>query len=549
MFKRITAALVSALFLCMPLSSGAAEEKQELPEELKILCIGNSFSCDTIEHVANIALSLGVKKVTLGNLYIGGCSIRKHYANATADSKSYEYFYNTGSGWSSTKGHSIKATLESEDWDYISIQHGTADGSRYAEEEYYKDLAPLIKYIRQYVKSETKIAFNMTWVGEPNSHEEMVAFGNDQLKYYQAVAKLTSDHVASIEGVDIVSPTGTAIQNARSADIGLLTRDNYHLCLGLGRYIAGLTFFKALTGADITNIGWAPESVYGYKRELAIESVNNAFNTRYSVTQSKIVKPEFVWPPNAEYGSAATPSTPFYAHAAKDAPEVEQKIELLKYFNLSEGVNTITSTLDTSNSMGLVIDLKKTPYLYYSIVVPSGSDFCFSIYSDANYAPWLSFLDASAGDAVLSDGAEKWDSLFSGGRKQYAKTTQSGCIDLRDYAKGDSGKWVISRLKLYAPKGDEVVLSYFFLGSEPTKAPDASDDASEEISENTSEEISQEGSDVDEISEEEASTAESESEKQSHEADKSFLPYVLSGIAVLLAAVAAFFAIKTVKAK
>ena len=163
LYKKTIMVLLSFLLAC-PFTAGfhASAEEQKLPDELKILCIGNSFSCDTIEHVANIALSLGVKKVTLGNLYIGGCSIKKHYANAVNDTHAYEYFYNTGSGWSSTYNHSIKDTLESDEWDFVSIQHGTNDGSRYAEQASYSDLPALVAYIRSYLPQSTKIAFNMT---------------------------------------------------------------------------------------------------------------------------------------------------------------------------------------------------------------------------------------------------------------------------------------------------------------------------------------------------------------------------------------------------
>ena len=471
-YKKAVVILLSALFTLTSAAGFSSSAKETLPEELKILCIGNSFSCDTVEHVANIALSLGVKKITLGNLYIGGCSIKKHYANAVGDVKGYEYYYNTGSGWTSTLNHSVKEILQSEDWDYVSIQHGTNDGSRYAEEASYSDLPALVEYIKGYVPAKTKIAFNMTWVGEPNSHEEMVAFGNDQLKYYNAVAALTSSLVVNTQGIDAVSPTGTAIQNARTASVGLLTRDNYHLSLKLGRYIAGLTFFGKLTGADISKVSWAPEGLTAYMREVALESALNALKTPFSVTPSKIEAPEFSWPADAEYGTAATPDNPFYPHGAKTAPRVAEKVDVLPLFNLS-GAGEISTGLETANGLGLALDLEKTPYLYYSFIVPSGSDFCFSIYSDSTYSPWLTFLDESKGDAVLNESAENWDAAYANNRQQYASKTQTGCIDLREYTVNGALKWVISRMKLYSPKGAPVVLSYFFFGSAPLNDPAA----------------------------------------------------------------------------
>ncbi len=278
----VACAAVSAGILC----SSCGDPTPKLPETLKILCIGNSFSADTAEHVADIALDLGVTDITMANLYIGGCSIRKHYQNATTDAASYEYHINTGDGWTMTRNHRISEVVQSEEWDWISIQHGTADGSRYAEEDSYDCLPALVEHIKGLAAEDTKIAFNMTWVGDPNSHEEMLVFDNNQKEYYQAVADLTEKLIVPIEGIDVVSPTGTAIQNARTADSGLsITRDKYHLSFDFGRYIAGLTFFKALTGADISGIQWRPDGLDETAREIAVTCAENAIAAPFDITE------------------------------------------------------------------------------------------------------------------------------------------------------------------------------------------------------------------------------------------------------------------------
>ena len=51
-------------------SDTMSDYKNEEIESLKVLCIGNSFSVDTIEHVPNIALHSNVKNVKFGNLFI-----------------------------------------------------------------------------------------------------------------------------------------------------------------------------------------------------------------------------------------------------------------------------------------------------------------------------------------------------------------------------------------------------------------------------------------------------------------------------------------------
>ena len=293
--KKLVAAAASVAVAATAVLSSCAAPTPSVPTSLKILFIGNSFAVDTMEHVADIAADAGVEEIKLNVLYIGGCSINRHYRNITDDLRIYELFENTGSGWTSTAGKGIQTTVESDEWDVIAIQHGTADGSRYAEEESYENLPALVQEIKAIAPEHTKIVFNMTWVGDANSHEEMIAFGNNQQAYYRAVASLTEQTVVPIEGIDIVCPTGTAIQNTRAMKLGVpLTRDKYHLSLALGRYVAGLTFFGAVTGADISDVAWMPtvtdeygntHSVTDDQRVAAINAAKAALETPFAVTE------------------------------------------------------------------------------------------------------------------------------------------------------------------------------------------------------------------------------------------------------------------------
>ena len=104
---------------------------------------------------------------------------------------------------------------------------------------------------------------------------------------YNKIAELTKEHILTLRGIDVVSPTGTAIQNARTGGIGSLTRDGYHLSLGAGRYIAGMTFLKALTGADTSNIHW-PDNENDDVKKVAIEAVNNAIAEPFRISDPQI---------------------------------------------------------------------------------------------------------------------------------------------------------------------------------------------------------------------------------------------------------------------
>lgn len=262
---------------------------QSVPKEWKVLSVGNSFAVDTMEHLALIARALGVERMRLGCLYVGGCSIAMHYAHASGEMPVYKYYTNTGDGWQCTPEYKISDAVASEKWDVISIQHGSKDGSRYTDPASYEHLPALVAYIRAHAWEGVKIAFNMTWVGEPyDKHPELISYDRDQLKMYRLVTELTQRTVAAVPGIDIICPTGTAVQNARTSPLATVSRDGYHLSYDVGRYLAGLTFFGKLTGADIRPISCAPAGVSDWARRIAIESAANALITPYEVTPSAI---------------------------------------------------------------------------------------------------------------------------------------------------------------------------------------------------------------------------------------------------------------------
>lgn len=300
MKKRVIAMIAALSLGILPLTACQGEgapvtepEAPVIPASFKVLFIGNSFSMDTVEYLAQIAQGCGVKEVLVANLYQGGCSIQKHEQQARNNSFSYEYSTNNGNEWTERGRTTIDLALKADNWDWVVIQHGTADGSRYAEEASYEKLPALVQHVKERVSEDTKIAFNMTWVGERNSHQELIAYANNQERYYNAIAALTKDTVATTEGIDLVVPTGTAIYNARTTTVRPLFRDGYHLSLDSGRYIAGLTFFAAVTGVDVSEVTFVPEGLSAYAKAAAIESAMNAVKTPYEQTASTLKEVDY----------------------------------------------------------------------------------------------------------------------------------------------------------------------------------------------------------------------------------------------------------------
>lgn len=252
---------------------------------MNILSVGNSFSQDTMALVPKILPSLGISQFRISNLYIGGCSLNRHYNNAMNDTPGYTLYTNTGEGWTATENVAIAATIRETHWDIISIQHGTGDKSRYTAPESYEKLLPLIAYVRALAPADTRIAFNMAWVADPESpHHEISSYGGDQAQMFQNLIALTRDLIAPLKELDILSPAGTAIQNARPYISRRLTRDYFHLSLDLGRYIAALTFLKALLGLPIEQVTWRPESVTEQEQDVAIKAACRAVENPFAIS-------------------------------------------------------------------------------------------------------------------------------------------------------------------------------------------------------------------------------------------------------------------------
>ena len=259
---------------------------------LKVLAIGNSFSQDATEYLWDIAKDGGVEKIVIGNLYIGGCALDKHYSNIRSESGAYTYYKNTNGKWTSTSNVSVQKGLADEEWDIVTVQQ--ASGSSGVETSY----APLAKILEFLVENEPNadIYWHLTWAYQQNStHSSFPTYGSDQMKMYNAILKAYDSKVKVQESIVGTIPSGTAVQNLRSSYIGdTVTRDGYHMSYDYGRYTVALTWFAYLTGGDVDKIDWVPTS---YKAVLpdhlpAIrEAVKGALAKPFEVTKVTAEKP------------------------------------------------------------------------------------------------------------------------------------------------------------------------------------------------------------------------------------------------------------------
>ena len=92
---------------------------------------------------------------------------------------------------------------------------------------------------------------------------------------------------------DVLVPSGTAIQNARTSYVGdKFNRDGYHLELNYGRYTAACTWFEAISGRSVVGNSYAPDSVDDGKKAVAQNAAHLAVRHPYRVTVMKRFRSE-----------------------------------------------------------------------------------------------------------------------------------------------------------------------------------------------------------------------------------------------------------------
>ena len=284
--NELSSDMLSSTSLTVPITISMNWVETE-DKSLKILSIGNSFSVDSQQYLYQIAENLGYEDITLGNLYIGGCSLATHLSNAQNDSASYTYYTNTSGEWITTNSYKISTAVQSEDWDYITFQQASPNSG---QADTYDDLDKLIDIVEP-MSPDSKLVWHMTWAYQQDStHTGFANYNNNQIIMYNSIINSVQNKIKTNDKIDIILPVGTAIQNARTSSLGdTLTRDGYHMSYNEGRYIAGVSFLRSLTGININSLTYKPSDVSEQVRKIAIESANNAHSKPYTITQSSYV--------------------------------------------------------------------------------------------------------------------------------------------------------------------------------------------------------------------------------------------------------------------
>lgn len=227
---------------------------------IKILSIGNSFSCDAQEYLHDFSV-YGGEEIYCVNASIGGCSLERHAKHLREELCEHGLGIN---GKSADRQVSLQEVIAMDDFDVITLQQASHFSG--ARTSYYPYIDELADYIRANTKA--KIYIHETWAYEIDStHSSFHHYDLDQTLMYEKL-KAAYNEAAKYIGAEKIIPSGDVIQALRKTEPfdyanggASLCRDGFHMDYIFGRYAVAATWFKAITGKSVSGNKFLP---YGF---------------------------------------------------------------------------------------------------------------------------------------------------------------------------------------------------------------------------------------------------------------------------------------------
>ena len=270
--KKLLISLIIAL-AALPVWAGNKNIPQR--DTLRILAIGNSFSVDGVEQYLWELFDAAGIPVIIGNMYIGGCSLERHWNNAGSNAPAYSYRKIRNGVRTVTKEYSLEKVFSDEPWNVISFQQQSGKSGLY--ESYQPYLHRLVEFVRAHSRPDAVFLWYQTWAYAGDStHRDFPNYGNSQKQMYKAIVS-ASKRAIKEEKLNGVIPGGTAIQNGRKSSLGdSFNRDGYHLEKTYGRFTVACTWFEAVSGESVLDNPYFPDSITSETADICRRAAHNA---------------------------------------------------------------------------------------------------------------------------------------------------------------------------------------------------------------------------------------------------------------------------------
>lgn len=242
-------------------------------EIMKILTIGNSFAVNSCHYLPEICAE-GNIPLTLGRANIGGCPLASHLSNAVQDIRRYGNIYDGDK--------TLREMLESEDWDYVTMQQASHDSWRIGT--YHPYFENLRDYVHKFAPT-ADIVIHETWAYRTDNERLRNEFMISQSQMFELLKENYLEIAGMAENRDgksaMILPVGEAfriMQELTGDKTGELTRnpDGPSHANALGEFIGGLIWYALLGGGDYQSIKFVPDGVDTKYIPLAKEAVKSA---------------------------------------------------------------------------------------------------------------------------------------------------------------------------------------------------------------------------------------------------------------------------------
>ena len=252
---------------------------------IHILTIGNSFSQDAVEsYLDQLTREAGIK-VVIGEAIYGGYSLKRHWDDAVNGINSLQYSRIDNGIYTSINNQTLSTILADEAWDYVTFQQVSQYSGMPDTFEPY--LGNLINFVDSICPNpNVKLGYHMTWAyAQSTNHSGFQNYGCDQMTMYEAILSATQTALANHPELSFVIPSGTTIQNARTSCLGDdLTRDGFHLDIGIGRYIVACTWLETIFGVNPMDITYRPSSFDETSASIGRKAAHAAVEAPFTLT-------------------------------------------------------------------------------------------------------------------------------------------------------------------------------------------------------------------------------------------------------------------------
>ena len=209
----------------------------------KFLFISNSFGVDSTRYLYGISRAAG-KDIKVMTLYIGGCSLSRHYRNMLSEKPAYEVYFN---GVATGLFVSLKEALLLDEWDVVATQQSSPKSGEC--DAYYPYDVELAAYIRK-LAPRAKLWMQMTWSFDEGHERFKLTSHKNRAEMIPAIRSCYAESAERMK-VDFMMPALDAMNKLYDA-IGEKTyRDGFHCSKGVARYMLGCMWFMALFGKSI----------------------------------------------------------------------------------------------------------------------------------------------------------------------------------------------------------------------------------------------------------------------------------------------------------